>query len=892
MATIYLSSTYEDLKDYRRVVFDALRKSGYQVIAMEDYVATDQRPVDKCLKDVERADIYVGLFAFRYGYVPPVHHENPMGLSITELEFRHAEVLKRPALAFIAKEDAGISMNFADAYTGEGGKGEHIKTLRKHLLTEKLASPFSSPHELATLVLAAVTKYLEEKKQSGSPVSKVSATSTAITWVIKKKGSPYPGLMHFTRKYAPVFFGRDAEIREILDRMRLAEGRFLIISGASGTGKSSLVDAGVLPRLEMTGIAENHVYQCVRMAPSQGRHPFDALMRPLHGYAEQAGMDAYQVSEQLLREPDHLPQCLRDIVSKCLKTGEFVLFLDQMEELFTVHDRSQAHGLLAALYRAAHEARFRVIATIRSDFLHHCHEQADLLRILKGRGHIPLGPIDAGSIRDMILKPAQCAGLSLSEKLVRRLTSEAGHEPGNLPLLAFALQQLFDKREGKELTEQAYDDMGGLVGAIGRQVDQVMAELSEETRSAFDPVFAELVHLERERPPTKKRVSLTVFKADKASHQLIDALTGSKCRILVKSINERDTVVEVAHEKLFTAWGKLKEWIDNSDADLRLIDFEEECAKRWHEKGCRAQSLWGQEQAIAVQRALRRFKKIPSAQLQTMMHPQEILIERLNDASLSHQDRLLIGQKLAEFGDSRPGVGLRPDGLPDIDWIDIPEGRIKLERVEHVFEVKPFRMAKYLVTHAQFEAFIKAEDGYRNEEWWRDMQQSDAADEPSWREANAPRETVSWFEAVAFCRWLSQRAGSKIRLPTEWEWQQAASGGDSTRKYPWPDEWDAARCNNTESRLNRTTAVGMYLNGTTKHGVMDMAGNLWEWCLNTYEHPEMPESLRIMESNTSRVRRGGSWGGDPEFLRVSYRFRNGADLRFDGLGFRLVQDIP
>jgi hypothetical protein len=319
-----------------------------------------------------------------------------------------------------------------------------------------------------------------------------------------------------------------------------------------------------VPRIEMTGITGDHPYQCVRMTPSQGGHPFDALMRPLHGYAEQAGMDAYTVSEQLLRQPDHLPQCLQEIVSKCLKTGEFVLFLDQMEELFTVCDRSHAHGFLAALYRATHEARFRVIATTRSDFLHYCHEQADLLRILNGRGHIGLGPIDAGSIREMILKPAQCAGLSLSEKLIRRLTGEAGHELGSLPLLAFALQQLFDKREGEELTEQAYDDMGGLVGAIGQQVDQVMAELGEEVRGAFDTVFAALVHLERECPPTKKRVPLTVFNADKASTQLIDALTGSECRILVKSGNEQDTVVEVAHEKLFTAWPKLKDWIGNS----------------------------------------------------------------------------------------------------------------------------------------------------------------------------------------------------------------------------------------------------------------------------------------------------------------------------------------
>ena len=162
----------------------------------------------------------------------------------------------------------------------------------------------------------------------------------------------------------------------------------------------------------------------------------------------------------------------------------------------------------------------------------------------------------------------------------------------------------------------------------------------------------------------------------------------------------------------------------------------------------------------------------------------------------------------------------------------------------------------------------------------------------SWQEANAPRETVSWFEAVAFCRWLSQQTGSKIRLPTEWEWQQAATGGDPTRKYPWSGEWDTSRCNSDESRLRRTTAVGMYPSGATKQGVLDMAGNVWEWCLNTYEHPEAPESLRIDESNTARVLRGGSWHSRPVYLRVSYRNWNNADLRYNGIGFRLAQDIP
>ena len=141
MATIYLSSTYEDLKEYRRVVFDALRKSGYNVIAMEDYVATDQRPVDKCLKGVAEADIYIGIFAFRYGYVPPVRHNNRRQLSITELEFRHAEQLKKHCLSFVVDDSTSWPPKFMDAHTLKD-KGTRINWLRQHLLTKKLPARF------------------------------------------------------------------------------------------------------------------------------------------------------------------------------------------------------------------------------------------------------------------------------------------------------------------------------------------------------------------------------------------------------------------------------------------------------------------------------------------------------------------------------------------------------------------------------------------------------------------------------------------------------------------------------------------------------------------------------------------------------------------------------
>ena len=218
-----------------------------------------------------------------------------------------------------------------------------------------------------------------------------------------------------------------------------------------------------------------------------------------------------------------------------------------------------------------------------------------------------------------------------------------------------------------------------------------------------------------------------------------------------------------------------------------------------------------------------------------------------------------VGIKLAEFGDPRPGVGLGPDGLPKIEWVDIEPGKVKLEGVEKVFDVKAFRIAKYPVTNVQFQAFIDAEDGYRNAQWWKGIKQSKDPHEPNWKEANSPRETVSWFEAVAFCNWLSKRTGSKIRLPTEWEWQLAATGGDLEREYPWPGEWDLTRCNSSESRLNRTSAVGIYPRGATRQGVLDMAGNVWEWCMNKYEQPDTGDVLRIdSDERGQRVVRGGS----------------------------------
>jgi hypothetical protein len=157
---VYLSSTFRDLELFRTAAARSLRRIGKQVIEMEDYVAADERPVDKCLRDVAACDVYVGIFAHRYAFVP--EQNNPESKSITELEYRHAMSLKKPCFIFLLAEDAHWQRKFMDEVTGENGAGIRIAALRAELSKERLASYFQTPDDLGLLIVAALTNLERE----------------------------------------------------------------------------------------------------------------------------------------------------------------------------------------------------------------------------------------------------------------------------------------------------------------------------------------------------------------------------------------------------------------------------------------------------------------------------------------------------------------------------------------------------------------------------------------------------------------------------------------------------------------------------------------------------------------------------------------------------------
>lgn len=255
------------------------------------------------------------------------------------------------------------------------------------------------------------------------------------------------------------------------------------------------------------------------------------------------------------------------------------------------------------------------------------------------------------------------------------------------------------------------------------------------------------------------------------------------------------------------------------------------------------------------------------------------------DVVVDPKARIRLWEVAGRLGfDRRPGVGLNAHGLPDIVWCDVPAGEVVLEGRGGKHPVAAFRIAKYPVTHAQFQAFVDAPDGYANPDWWDADAERHPVAQARWTAPNGPRESVDWWEATAFCRWLTTKRasmgdfgpGTVIRLPAEWEWQQSATGGRPDREFPWAGDWSEKHCNACEGGAGRTSVVGLYPTGDSPVGACDMAGNIWEWCANRFDSDDV-----------WRVVRGGSWLGGRDAARAASRHWCRPAGRRGNLGFRV-----
>lgn len=290
----------------------------------------------------------------------------------------------------------------------------------------------------------------------------------------------------------------------------------------------------------------------------------------------------------------------------------------------------------------------------------------------------------------------------------------------------------------------------------------------------------------------------------------------------------------------------------------------------------------------------------------TLLHDRLVTLVSQRGLAVQPATRLLVGDALARLGDRRPGVGvIEKDGLrlPDIAWgelvstgyyrIGSHENEYRPPTPQEIKIMQPFQLARYPVTYAQFQCFVDAAD-FADLCWWRGMpveeiQTIQEIGRQAFELPNRPRDSVSWYQAVAFCRWLGDKLGEAIDLPYEWEWEVAARYPDG-RVYPWGDDFEAIRANTKEGGIGQTTAVGVFADGSNATlNLYDLGGNVWEWCRNKYQDIIDGE---IDESGATRSLCGGWWSSLQAYVRAAGRSSDPPGGRAGSNGFRVVRRPP
>ncbi len=399
----------------------------------------------------------------------------------------------------------------------------------------------------------------DDKIQSRRPAPELGAKRPAT--------NPFKGLRSFGTDDASTFFGRDALTAEILRKLGGGQ-RLVALVGASGSGKSSVVRAGLIPALAKGAIEGSDRWLVASMLP--GAHPFAELDAALL----RSTMDAPASLGEQLRDGDAglLSAALRILPGD---DSHLVLIIDQFEELFTlVDDAVVRERFLSNIVTAVDDPhrRISVVLTLRADFYAHQLSHPEFGARL-GTGVINVTQLTAEELEAAALRPAEAQGVSFEPALLGQLIADVGSQPGALPLFQYTLTELFDRRTGDVLTAASYRAMGGLDGALQRRASDLYDELDDQQQEAARQLCLRLVTIgdgderSRRRVPAREVASLAV---DPVAMQTVIERFGEHRLLSFDSDHLTGApTVEVAHEALLTAWPTLERWVDQNREDLR-----------------------------------------------------------------------------------------------------------------------------------------------------------------------------------------------------------------------------------------------------------------------------------------------------------------------------------
>ncbi|HEY7698961.1 MAG TPA: serine/threonine-protein kinase, partial [Vicinamibacteria bacterium] len=385
---------------------------------------------------------------------------------------------------------------------------------------------------------------------------------------------PYPGLASFTQEDAEYFFGREMEVEAIWKKLK--RPRLLALIGPSGAGKSSFLRAGLLPT----------VPRGWRVCLSTPGH------RPLSALAESllpAFAGDMQAIQSFLRFDE--PETAVSLFSSWRRKSEHALVIvDQFEELFTLNPPEVQEAFATLLGRLVLEADVHVLLSLRDDFLFHCQKHESLSPVFSEL--TPLGALSPSALRRALVQPALACGYRFEDDaLVEEMVSEVGRERGVLPLLAFAASRLWDKRDREKglLTREAYQEIGGVGGALARHAEETLSRIGEERTPLVRELFRNLVTAQGTRASREVEELLSIFPKDderRAAEEVLRELVSARL------LTSYEDSVEIIHESLLSAWPRLVQWRNQDEGGALLRDQLRQAAQVWQDRGRREDLLW------------------------------------------------------------------------------------------------------------------------------------------------------------------------------------------------------------------------------------------------------------------------------------------------------------
>lgn len=418
--------------------------------------------------------------------------------------------------------------------------------------------------------------------------------------------NPYKGLLFFNETDSTSFFGRSQDTQYLWEKFRdLQHGamRLLPVYGPSGSGKSSLVRAGLLPKMSQQPLLGQEMARVAVLVP--GTQPLQALAKVLAQIAESDSVPvrkSREFAEELeiknrAGEYDGLQRIARALPK--IDTSPLIVLVDQFEEVYSLCKNSQARDAMIAnlLYAASDRSQYvSVILTMRSDFLPETQKHPPLNRLFSSQGFL-VPTMDAACLREAIVEPAKQTGYTIDTATVNLLIEQTEGREGALPLLQFALTRIWEKLGSGVEPAETLEQIRGVGGALAGEAQRVYESLTDNEKSIARRVFLGLVQLGEGIRDTRRRVLINKLVSHKNDlslvKQVIGRFTEQGVRLLTCSANGNGTeTVEVTHEALFAHWQSLKNWLDEKRDDLRFQRRLEEAAEYWKQNNRPDGNLW------------------------------------------------------------------------------------------------------------------------------------------------------------------------------------------------------------------------------------------------------------------------------------------------------------